>query len=86
MPLAVYDRTIGVMKDAVRKAKLGAPDRLAAVRKLDLEARRVERWTAGPSFEAFLAEERRCSPDYDGRTVAGPARHDPARVDSRRGW
>jgi hypothetical protein len=73
VPLAVYDRTIAVMKDAVRRGKLGQPDRLAAVKRLDLEARRVERWTRGPSFDSFVAEERHRSPSYGGRTVMGPA-------------
>jgi hypothetical protein len=73
VPLAVYDRTIAVMKDAVRRGKLGQPDRLAAVKRLDLEARRVERWTRGPSFDTFVTEERHRSPSYGGRTVTGPA-------------
>ena len=73
VPLAVYDRTIAVMKDAVRRGKLGQPDRLAAVKRLDGEARRVERWTRGPSFDSFVAEERHRSPSYGGRTVNGPA-------------
>ena len=73
VPLAVYDRTLAVMKDAVRRGKLGQPDRLAAVKRLDLEARRVERWTRGPSFAAFVAEERHRSSSYGGRTVMGPA-------------
>src|SRR5208337_1975273 len=35
VPLKVYDRTIEVMKGAVRKAKLGQSDELAAIRRLD---------------------------------------------------
>ena len=43
VPLKVYDETIAVMKTAVEKAKLGEDDRLAALKRLDDEARRVER-------------------------------------------
>ena len=42
VPLKVYDETIRVMKTAVQKAKLGNDDRLAALRRLDDEARRLE--------------------------------------------
>ena len=49
VPLKVYDETIGVMKAAVQKARLGQEDRLAAIKRLDDEARRVEASAAGPS-------------------------------------
>ena len=42
VPLKVYDETIRVMKTAVEKAKLGQDDKLAALKRLDDEARRVE--------------------------------------------
>ena len=43
VPLKVYDRTISVLKSAVRKARLGHAEELAAIRRLDEQARRVER-------------------------------------------
>jgi hypothetical protein len=43
VPLPVYDETIRVMTDAVARAKLGHADKLAALRRLDAEARRIER-------------------------------------------
>lgn len=55
--LDVYDETIRVLKDAVARAKLGNADRIAAIRRLDAEARVLERTARGPSFEAFVAEE-----------------------------
>ena len=58
VPLKVYDRTIEVMKAAVRKAKLGQSEELAAIRRLDDEARRLEAEARGPSVEALFAEER----------------------------
>ena len=42
VPTLVYDRTIAVMKSAVRKAKLGNAEELAAIRRLDDQARRLE--------------------------------------------
>ena len=71
VPLKVYDETIAVMKTAVKKAKLGQDDRLAALKRLDDEARRVERRAAGPPVEAVIAEERRLSHAYGGRSVFG---------------
>jgi len=73
VPLAVYDRTIAVMRAAVDRARLGDDERLAAVRRLDAEARRLERAATGPALPAFLAAERRRSPGLGGMTVTGPA-------------
>jgi len=72
VPTKVYDETIGVLKAAVAGAKLGEAEKLAAIRRLDAQALRLERTAAGPSFEAFLAEERRRSHRYGGRSVFGP--------------
>jgi hypothetical protein len=70
VPLHVYDETIRVLKRAVDAAKLGQSDKLAAIQRLDAQARVLERAArGGPSFEVFIAEERRCSRAYGGRTV-----------------
>lgn len=73
VPLAVYDRTIRVMSEAVAKARLGQDDRMAALRRLDSEARRVELAARGPGVAAFIAQERARSADYGGMTIFGPA-------------
>ena len=70
VPTAVFDRTIGVMKDAVRRARLGRTEELAALRRLDDQARRLE-GAGGPTFDAVVAEERRRSHAYGGRSVFG---------------
>jgi hypothetical protein len=75
VPTKVYDKTIGVLKAAVEQAKLGQDEKLAAIRRLDDQARRVERYVSGPSFEAVIAEERARSHEYGGRSVFG---HEPA--------
>ncbi len=72
VPLKVYDETIRVMKRAVEAAKLGSTDRLQAIRRLDDEARRIDRAATsivGPSLEEILADERAKSKRYGGRTV-----------------
>jgi uncharacterized protein len=55
----VYDRTLSVLRRAVDAAKLGNSERLAALRGLDEESRRLERPVEGPFVERFLEEARR---------------------------
>ncbi len=72
VPLRVYDQTIGVLKAAVTNAKLGREEQLDALRRLDAQARRLERETTAPLVEAVIAEERRASHGYGGYSVFGP--------------
>jgi hypothetical protein len=69
VPIKVYDETIRVLKSAVRKAKLGREEELGALRRLDDQARNLERHARGPSVEAIIARERDRSPSYGGRSV-----------------
>jgi uncharacterized protein len=71
VPLKVYDGTIAVLKSAVRKARLGNDEELGALRRLDAEARRLERVAAGKLLPALIAEERARSAEYGGRSVFG---------------
>jgi hypothetical protein len=71
VPIKVYDETIRVLKSAVENAKLGRDEILDTLKRLDMQARNLERTAAGPSFDAFVARERAASPDLDGRTVFG---------------
>ncbi len=71
VPTKVYDKTIGVLKTAVQQAKLGNEEKLAAIRRLDEQARRLERHATGPSLASFMAEEGRRSHEYGGRSVFG---------------
>lgn len=71
VPTRVYDKTIAVMKSAVGSARLGHEEKLAAIRRLDEQARRLERTATGPSVEAFVSEERARSHDYGGRSIFG---------------
>jgi hypothetical protein len=69
VPLRVYDQTIAVMKRAVAAARLGNDERLAAIRRLDAEARRLEATATAPSFDDYVAENRARSDEYGGRSV-----------------
>jgi hypothetical protein len=71
VPTRVYDETIRVLKSAVEHASLGDDERLGAIRRLDAQARLLERQATGPSVEAHIAEEMAASPDYGGRSVFG---------------
>ena len=72
VPTRVYDKTIGVLKAAVEQAKLGNDEKLGAIRRLDEQARRLERYVTGPSFEAVVAEDRARSHEFGGMSVFGP--------------
>lgn len=71
VPTRVYDQTIGVLKSAVQNARLGREEQLSALKRLDDQARRLERHATGPSVEALIAEERRESHRYGGRSIFG---------------
>ncbi|MBV9554952.1 MAG: DUF763 domain-containing protein [Alphaproteobacteria bacterium] len=71
VPVKVYDETIRVLKSAVAKARLGRDEELAAIRRLDDQARRLECDATGPSVSAVIAAERDRSHAYGGRSVFG---------------
>jgi hypothetical protein len=81
VPLRVYDETIRVLKSAVQRAKLGREEELSALKRLDEQARHLERQAWGPSVEELIAQERRHSHLYRGRTVFG-YEHPPSQSDS----
>ena len=71
MPIKVYDETIRVLKSAVQGAKLGRDEEMQALKRLDHQARQLERTATGPSFDAFVAAERDRSPSLEGRSIFG---------------
>ncbi|MFZ5779072.1 MAG: DUF763 domain-containing protein [Pseudomonadota bacterium] len=71
VPLRVYDETIRVLKSAVQQAQLERDESLDAIRRLDEQARRLERHARGPNLEELIATERRMSPSLGGRSVFG---------------
>jgi uncharacterized protein len=77
--IAVYDQTIQILKAAMQKATLGREEELGALKRLDDQARRLERHARGPSVEAMIAQERSQSHAYGGRSVFGWERAPPQR-------
>ncbi|MBV7481841.1 DUF763 domain-containing protein [Bordetella sp. BOR01] len=71
VPCAIYDQTINVLKSAVGKAALGNDERLQALRRLDQQARRLEKAARGPALPEFVEQERQASAAYGGRSVFG---------------
>jgi hypothetical protein len=71
VPIKIYDETIRVLKSALQNARLGRDEEMQALKRLDDQARRLERFAQGPSLEAFIAGERAASPDLGGRSVFG---------------
>jgi uncharacterized protein len=71
VPIKVYDETIRVLKAAVQNAKLGRDEQMQALKRLDDQARQLERTASGPSFEAHMAGERERSAELGGRSVFG---------------
>ena len=79
VPLRVYDQTIAVLKQAVAQARLGQDEKLAAIRRLDAQARLVDRVAAvtPAALERAVAREWAARSVLGGRTVLddrpGPA-------------
>jgi uncharacterized protein len=71
VPIKVYDETIRVLKSAVLQAHLGRDEQLDAFRRLDEQARQLERHAKGPSFTTHQAAELHHSHAYGGRSVFG---------------
>lgn len=71
VPILVYDQTIRTLKSAIQKAKLGKDEELGVLRRLDDQARRLERCASGLPLETLIARERRNSHAYGGRSVFG---------------
>jgi hypothetical protein len=71
VPIKVYDETIRVLKSAVQKAKLGRDEEVQTLKRLDDQARKLERMSAGLSLDAFIAAERSASASLGGRSVFG---------------
>jgi hypothetical protein len=71
VPLKVYDQTLKIMKTAVERAKLGRQETLDALKRLDDQARVLERQAKRSGFEDLVVNERLRSHSYGGRSVFG---------------
>jgi hypothetical protein len=59
------------LKSSAVRARLGRDAELGALKRLDKQARLVERCALGPPVEDLIAEEGRLSHSYGGRSVFG---------------
>ncbi|MCP0913484.1 DUF763 domain-containing protein [Legionella sp. 27cVA30] len=72
VPTKVYDETIRVLKAALETAKLDQSEKLDAIKRLDKQARALERHIiSGPSVDEILAHEKDVSSQYGGRSIFG---------------
>jgi hypothetical protein len=71
VPIKVYDETIRLLKSAVQNAKLGRDEEMQTLKRLDDQARRLERTATGPAFQEFVEGELQASPSLGGRSVFG---------------
>jgi uncharacterized protein len=85
VPLRVYDKTIDVLKSAVLKAKIGRFEELAAIERLNAQARGLERYTEGPAVETVMAAENDVSHRYGGGSIFGWAKESAASIERRSG-
>ncbi len=73
VPLKVYDNTIAALSRALDGAAIGHQDKIDAFRRLDRQARAVERAAREPSFDDIVENEWETSSQLGGMTVLGPA-------------
>jgi uncharacterized protein len=76
VPLKTYDESLGVLRNALDRAKLGDTEKIDGLKRLDRMVQAVEkRYQPVADFDSVLAHERAISPSLDGRTVMrrGPA-------------
>ncbi len=75
VPIKVYDETIGILENAVQKAKVGHTDKQMAIKNLARVAQMLEQnFTPNTNFEKLLEKERQQSYKYGGRTVSGKSK------------
>ncbi len=72
VPLDVYDISIATLEHALEKAKIGHSEKLQGLKNLSRFARYIEtHHQPGSGIDAVIRKERRESPRYRGRSVAG---------------
>ncbi len=72
VPEKIYDETISILETSVHKAKIGATEKSEALKALARTAQQLEKsFTPNDRFEEWVAEERKESWKYGGRTVSG---------------
>jgi hypothetical protein len=74
VPLKTYDETIDILRRSLDAAKLGDPDKMAGMKRLDTFVRAVEqRYSPEADFDAVMTHEHAISKSLNGRSVWDPA-------------
>lgn len=75
VPLKVYDETLHVLGDAIRKAKMDNSDKQKAIKSLSKVAENLEKdFTPNANFDKLVKKERADSYKYGGMTVFDKAK------------
>jgi hypothetical protein len=70
VPLTTYDESIAVLRRCLNAARLGDPEKIGGMKRLDTFVRAVEqRRSPEADFDAVIAHERAISSSLDGRRV-----------------
>jgi hypothetical protein len=70
VPLKTYDESLGVLRKALDRAKVGDTEKIDGLKRLDRMVQAVgERYKPVADFDSVLAHERAISPSLDGRTA-----------------
>ena len=71
----VYDETIGILQNAIHKAKIGLSEKNEAIKRLTQITQQAEKdFKPNANFEKVIENERNESWKYGGRTVLGKAK------------
>ena len=74
VPLKTYDESIGLLRRAIDRARLGDRDKLDGLARLEKFSSAIEkRFAPEADFERAIAHERALSPSVDGRVVGQKA-------------
>lgn len=72
VPTHVYDQTVNILEESLRKAKLGNKDKSTSLKRLHTMSLEIERnFVPSDFFRSHLARERRESYKHGGRTIYG---------------
>ncbi|MGZ3756689.1 MAG: DUF763 domain-containing protein [Mucilaginibacter sp.] len=75
VPIKVYDETIGVLKNAIQRAKLGFNEKNEAIARLTTVIQKAEKdFVPNANFDKVIENERNNSYRYGGRTILGKAK------------
>lgn len=83
VPTKVYDESIKILEESIRRAKMGESDKMTALKKLTEATQRMEKdFEPNNNLEELIRNERDNSWKFGGRTVMGKAKR-PEHTDNQ---